>query len=150
MSTPIDRYDRAAPPRSLHHPLHAFLIAASVPLFLGALLSDIAYAYSYQLQWLNFASWLIAGGLVFGAIALVWALVGLFGARRDGAPALFIVLLVTWIVGFIDALIHARDAWAVMPTAPWLSAITFLLASIATWLVFARLRDTRVLVGGVA
>lgn len=150
MSTTIDRHDRTLPPRGLHHPLHAFLIAATVPLFLGALLSDIAYAYSYQLQWLNFASWLIAGGLVFGAIALVWSVVNVFGARRDGALPLVVVLLVTWVVGFVDALIHARDAWAVMPAAPWLSIIAFLLASIATWLVFARLRDTGVLVGGVA
>src|SRR3546814_5562368 len=40
-------------------PMHAILLAGTVPLFLGAMLSDIAYASSYQVQWTNFASWLI-------------------------------------------------------------------------------------------
>lgn len=68
-------------PRRLH-PLHAFLLAGAVPLFLGAMLSDIAYTSSYQIQWINFASWLIAGGLVFGACALLWAIIDLFRADR--------------------------------------------------------------------
>src|SRR4051812_21981676 len=59
--------------RSLH-PLHAFLLAASVPLFLGALLSDLTYFSSHEVQWKNFASWLIIGGLIFGGFALLWAL----------------------------------------------------------------------------
>src|SRR3546814_2173755 len=37
-------------------PMHAILLAGTVPLFLGAMLSDIAYASSYQVQWTNFAS----------------------------------------------------------------------------------------------
>ena len=41
------------------HPLHAILLAGTVPLFLGVLLSDIAYASSYEVQWKNFASWLM-------------------------------------------------------------------------------------------
>ena len=36
-------------------PLHATLLAGTVPLFLGALLSDIAYTQTYQIQWANFA-----------------------------------------------------------------------------------------------
>ena len=47
-------------------PLHATLLAGSVPLFLGALLSDVAYYQTYQIQWSNFASWLIAGAELFG------------------------------------------------------------------------------------
>ena len=33
------------------HPLRAFLLAGSVPLFLGVLLSDIAYANSDRMHW---------------------------------------------------------------------------------------------------
>ena len=58
------------------HPLHAMLLAGVFPPFLGALLSDIAYANSHQIQWQNFASWLIVGGLVFCAITLVFAIAG--------------------------------------------------------------------------
>ncbi|MDH5823642.1 hypothetical protein QFW77_11650 [Luteimonas sp. RD2P54] len=124
------------------HPLQAFLLAGATPLFLGALLSDIAYASSYHIQWANFASWLIAGGLVLGAGALVWALVDLFrGDRRSGRPLIYAgLLLLTWILGFYDALVHARDAWAAMPTGLVLSALVTVLAAAATWLGFSRLR----------
>ena len=150
MSTTFDHHDRVPLARCAHHPLYVFLIAAAVPLFLGALLSDIAYAYSYQVQWLNFASWLIAGGLVFGAVALVWASINLFSGQRAGALPIFFILLATWVGGFINALIHARDAWAAMPAALVLSVIVLVLASIAAWMVFARVRDGGVVAGGVA
>jgi len=98
------------------HPLHAVLLAGTIPLFLGALLSDIAYDKTFELQWTNFAQWLIAGGLVFAAIALVCALVRVVRpARRTGrAVAYFLVLLATCVLAFIDSLVHARDAWATM------------------------------------
>ena len=60
--------DRTRP--KLLHPVHAILLASTLPLFLGALLSDWAYSSSYQIQWLNFASWLIAGALVLCGLAL--------------------------------------------------------------------------------
>jgi hypothetical protein len=36
--------------------------------------------------------------------------------------------------------VHARDAWAVMPTGMLLSALAALLAIASAWLAFARLR----------
>lgn len=126
------------------HPLHAVLLASTVPLFLGTLLSDLAYSLSYQVQWTNFASWLIVGGLVFGGFALLWALIELFraGARRRGRPLLYaLVLLAMWGLGFINALIHSKDAWASMPAGLILSAIVALLAIAATWIGHS---DTRV------
>jgi uncharacterized membrane protein len=124
------------------HPVHAVLLAGTVPLFLGAMFSDIAYASSYQVQWTNFASWLIAGGLVFAGFALLWALIELLRAdRREGRPLLgFALLLATWVLGFINALIHAKDAWASMPDGLVLSVIVAVLAIAATWVGFARLR----------
>jgi uncharacterized membrane protein len=124
------------------HPLHAVLLAATIPLFLGAVLSDLAYSSSYQVQWSNFASWLIAGGLVFAGFALLWALVDLRGAHRRGGRSLVYVLLLlaTWVLGFINALVHARDAWATMPTGLTLSVIVAVLACVATWLGFSSLR----------
>ena len=129
-------------PRGLH-PLHAFLVGASVPLFLGALLSDYAYSVSYEIQWKNFASWLLVGALAFAAIALLWAFVDLFRAARRGVRrlALFLLLLAAWILGFVDVLVHAKDAWASMPEALILSAIVSLLAIAAAWLGFSSLRS---------
>jgi uncharacterized membrane protein len=133
--------DRTRP--RLLHPVHAILLASTLPLFLGALLSDWAYSSSYQIQWLNFASWLIVGALVLGGLALAWAAIDLFRAdvRWDRRTALGpIILLATWVLGFINALVHAKDAWATMPAGLILSLIVFVLALVATWLGFSTLR----------
>lgn len=128
-------------PRAVH-PFHAVLLAGTVPLFLAALLSDIAYSRSYQVQWLNFSSWLIAGGLLLGGFVLVFALVDLARTRWRGGSALVHagLVLVAWVLGFINALVHARDAWATMPTGLVLSAIVAVLFVVATWLAFSGLR----------
>jgi uncharacterized membrane protein len=118
------------------------LLAGMLPLFLGALFSDIAYAQSYQNQWKNFASWLIPGALVFGGFALLWAIIDLLRADRRGEPAVpyALVLLTTWVLGFVNAFIHAKDAWASMPAGLILSIIVAALAMAAIWLGFSTLR----------
>ncbi len=109
-------------------------------MFLGALLSDWAYAESYQIQWTNFASWLIAGGLVFTALALLWALIDALRADTRGHRKWlgFGLTLATFVVGFFNALVHAKDAWAAMPAGLILSAIVLLLAIAADWAAFSR------------
>ncbi|MBT2297586.1 DUF2231 domain-containing protein [Pseudomonas fluorescens] len=116
-------------------PLHAILLAGTVPLFLGALLSDIAYYKTYQIQWSNFASWLIAGGLVLAGLALLFALVNLLRADRKAGRAVMypVLLLVTWVLGLVNAFEHAKDAWAVMPMGLVLSVIVTLLACVTAW-----------------
>lgn len=106
------------------------------------MLSDIAYSASYRIQWTNFASWLIAGGLVFGAFAVLFAVIDLFRADRRGwRPLVYTVLLLaTWVLGFVNALIHAKDAWATMPAGLVLSVIVVVLACAATWWGFSSLR----------
>ena len=123
------------------NPFHAVFLAGTLPPFLGALLSDITYANSYNIQWQNFASWLIVGGLVFCGITLACAIVGLFRGPRDGRGILYALLvLATFVVGFFNALVHAKDAWAMMPEGLVLSAIVLLLALVVTWVGFAGYR----------
>lgn len=127
------------------HPVHAVLLASIVPLFLGALLSDWAYYRSYQLQWSNFAAWLIAGALVFAGAALAWTVIDFFRADvgRGRRNALYLVaLLTTFVLGFINALVHAKDAWAVMPLGLVLSVFVFLLALATVWLGFSGQRGS--------
>ncbi len=131
------------PTRRIIHPVHAVLLASSLPLFLGALLSDWAYSSTYQVQWLNFASWLIVGALIFAGAALLWAAIDFFRAdvARDRARALpILVLLTTFVFAFINALVHAKDGWATMPAGLILSVLVFVLALITTWLGFSTLR----------
>lgn len=126
------------------HPVHAAVLGGVLPLFLGALLADYAYWNTYEIQWSNFASWLLVGAMVMTTLALVCGLAGRLRGSRNGVY--LIVLALTWIVGFVNSLHHARDAWAIMPAALMWSVIVTVLALIATWLGFA---SVRVRVGGV-
>lgn len=131
--------------RRVLHPVHAILLASILPLLLGALLSDWAYYRSYQVQWTNFASWLNAGALVFAGTALLWAVIDFFRAdvTRGRHDVLYlIVLLTTFVLGFINALVHAKDAWAVMPAGFVLSILVFLLALASVWLGFSGQRGS--------
>lgn len=134
MTTAVDR-TRGMP----LHPVHAVLLAGSLPLFLGALLSDWAYGASYEVQWTNFASWLLTGALVFSGLALLWSLIDLLRAdRRRGRRILtFLLLLATWGLGFINALVHAKDVWAMMPEGLILSVLVTALAIAAIWSGFS-------------
>jgi uncharacterized membrane protein len=109
--------------------MHAVIATSSLPLFLGALLSDWAYSRSFQPQWINFSSWLIAGALVLAGLALLWALVDVL--RRRGGAVYLLLLLATFVLGFINALVHARDAAATMPTGLMLSAVVLVLVAVA-------------------
>jgi uncharacterized membrane protein len=50
------------------------------------------------------------------------------------------VMLATFILGFIDALVHAKDAYATMPAGLWLSFLVTMLAFAASWIGFSGLR----------
>ena len=106
---------------------------------LGALLSDWAYSSTYQVQWINFASWLIAGarcspvprsdlGVIDASLrsarTAAWLLVGLLFAA-------------TFILGFVNALVHATDAWAAMPIGLILSVIVGAACARAVWVAFS-------------
>jgi uncharacterized membrane protein len=127
--------------RSLH-PLHLFLLGGAGCFLVSGFMSDWAYYASHEIQWKNFASWLIIGGLVFGGFGLLWALMDLIRADQDRRrPVIYFLLLLTaWILGFIDELIHGKDAWASMPDALIVSGIVAVLAIAATGLGFSTIR----------
>lgn len=124
-------------------PLHAILLGGSVPLFLGALLSDIAYYNTYLIQWANFASWLLAGGLLFSGLAGLFAIANLIRARhKAGRPLVYLLLLlVTWALGLVDAFQHAKDAYAAMPAGLVMSVIVTVLIAITACLGLSNLRS---------
>ncbi|TDK33403.1 DUF2231 domain-containing protein [Luteimonas terrae] len=124
----------AQPYRPLH-PLHLLLVSSAFPLFLGGLLADIAYSRTYEIQWTNFASWLVAGAMVFAVPALIWALVSLFvPSARTGTRFVYVGLLaLTCVLGFLNSLIHAMDAWQKMPQALVWSALCVLSIGATLW-----------------
>ena len=126
--------------RPLSHPVHIVLLVSTLPLCLGALICDWAYSTTYQVQWVNFASWLIAGALVFLGAALVWTVIDALrsDAPRGRAKWVFVGLIgMTFLVGFINALVHAKEAGATMPAGLVLSVITLILAAASIWHGFA-------------
>ena len=126
------------------HPLHLLLLAGTVPLFLGVLFADIAYFNTYEVQWKNFASWLLVGGLLFGGLTTLWALIALFrvGWRVRRGVVYLLLLLAAFALGLVNAFVHAADAWASMPGGLILSAIVTALVLAATWMgIFDPARD---------
>ncbi len=115
--------------------MHAVFALSSVPLFLGALLSDWAYFSTQQIQWVNFAAWLIAGGLLMAGPALLWGAVDVLRLRanRPRRGLIYLTwLLATFVVGFVNALVHGKDGWAAMPAGLILSAAVVVLAATAS------------------
>jgi uncharacterized membrane protein len=49
-----------------------------------------------------------------------------------------------WVLGFVNALVHAKDAWATMPASLWLSVIVTVLALAASWIGYSRLHAAAV------
>jgi len=115
------------------------LLGGAVSFLVGGFLSDWAYFSTHEIQWKNFAGWLILGGLVFGGFAMLWAVVDLFrgGEGRGRRLIALVLLLAAWILGIVDELVHAKDAWASMPDALILSAVVAVLAIAATVVGFS-------------
>jgi uncharacterized membrane protein len=116
------------------HPLNAILLAFPVAMFTSAVASDAAFLTTAETQWSNFSAWLIAGGLVFGAPVVLWSFVTTF--RASVRPLFYpLALVVMWIVGLINELLHSRDAWlSVTETGLALSIIAALLALVSAWI----------------
>ncbi|WP_284734824.1 DUF2231 domain-containing protein [Sphingosinicella terrae] len=122
------------------HPLHAMLLGFPLALFAGAWLADLAYWSSYEIQWANFAAWLNAFGMIFATLVLLWSLAGFVRGPRRGRRAVYLLLvLAMWVLGLVAGLVHARDAWGIMPLGLWLSAIVALLALAAAWIGYSGL-----------
>ena len=122
-------------PTFMDNPMHAIFVLSSVPLFLGAFLSDWAYFSSHEIQWVNFAAWLIAGGLLIAGSALLWGAVDVLrsSVNRHRPSLIYLTLLLaTFVVGFINALVHGKDGWAAMPTGLILSAVVVVLVAMAS------------------
>lgn len=110
------------------------LLGAANAFMVSGFLSDWAYLGSTEIQWKNFAGWLLIGGLVFTSFALLWTLVDLARLPLGRRPRLvaFVLLLAAFVLGIVDELVHAKDAWASMPEALILSGVVAVLAIAAT------------------
>lgn len=121
------------------HPIHNVFAPFPLVCFTLALITDIAFWRTSNLMWQNFSSWLLLGGLVFGAIAiLVGVLELVFRARvrvRGAGWAYAFGYLIILCLALINSLVHAGDGWtAVVPNGLILSVATVLLMFLTFWL----------------
>lgn len=95
--------------------------------FAAALITDIAYTQTFDISWKNFSDWLLAGGMVVGALA---AIVGLADLARRSVRANRLIwpyaafYAIAMILGLFDNFVHSRDAYGAMPAGLVLSALT--------------------------
>jgi len=121
------------------HPISPILLPVPIVCFVGALITDFLYDQSGgNLIWVNFSSWLLAAGLLFGGIVIVLMLIDLIRMpqlRSGDGWAGFALLVAAWIVELINSFVHARDGWtAVVPLGLILSVIGALQILIFGWL----------------
>lgn len=126
------------------YPLHSILLAFAMASFGWAMIFDITYVNTAEIQWSNFASWLIAGGELFGGLVLAWALATAVLGRRSGAALwrwIYLgVVALMWVLGLFNAFHHSHDGWAsVGATGVTLSILCTLLALIAGWILHSGL-----------
>lgn len=120
-------------------PLHAMIVPFPIASFVGAMITDIIYAQTAEIQWANFSAWLLAFGCFMGGIAALGGLIDYFGNAKAARPAIGlwhgIINIFVLLLGLLNSFVHARDGWtSVVPTGLTLSVITVLLLTVSGFL----------------
>jgi uncharacterized membrane protein len=114
--------------------------------FVAAMIFDIIYSETAVMLWDKGAAWLIVLGMLFAVpprlvnLTQVWVTSRLTATRTDKLD--FWLNLFAIVVAIVNAFVHSRDAYAVVPTGLWLSVITVILLSIGN-IVIAVARAAR-------
>jgi uncharacterized membrane protein len=116
--------------------------------FMAALIFDVLYVRTADLLWDKSAAWLIAIGLVFAVIPRLINLVRVWITFRRASLVTdrldFWLNLLAIVAAIVNAFVHSRDAYGVVPEGVLLSALTVILLSIGNVLVSVR----RTVIGG--
>lgn len=126
-------------------PWHPLVLGLPLACFGAALLTDIAYAQTFDVGWKNFSDWLLAGGMLLGALAAIVGIVDLARSSVRGHRLIWpyaIAYAVAMVLGLFDNLVHSRDAYGVMPAGLVLSLLTVLALAVAAVLGILLLRGT--------
>ncbi|MGY3228815.1 putative membrane protein [Luteibacter sp. HA06] len=134
---------RPAPRRSVvANAIYGVLNPIPFGFFVAALIFDVIYAKTGEMLWMKGAAWLIAIGLVFAIIPRLVNLVQVWITSRRSTVAAerldFWLNLLAIIVAVVNAFVHSRDAYSVIPAGAWLSALTVLLLAVAHIVIAVR------------
>jgi uncharacterized membrane protein len=107
--------------------------------FVAALIFDIIYSKTAVMLWDKGAAWLIVFGLLFAVVPRLVNLTQVWVTSRGTATRTdkldFWLNLFAIVVAIVNAFVHSRDAYAVVPTGLWLSSCTVILLSIGNIVV---------------
>jgi uncharacterized membrane protein len=107
--------------------------------FVAALIFDIIYSKTAVMLWDKGAAWLIVFGLLFAVLPRLLNLTQVWVTSRRNATRTdkldFWLNLFAIILAIVNAFVHSRDAYAVVPTGLWLSVCTVILLSIGNVMV---------------
>jgi uncharacterized membrane protein len=107
--------------------------------FVAALIFDIIYSNTAVMLWDKGAAWLIVFGLLFAVVPRLVNLTQVWVTSRRSATRTdkldFWLNLFAVVVAIVNAFVHSRDAYAVVPTGLWLSVCTVILLSIGNIIV---------------
>lgn len=122
--------ERHAPRFSIVSALFDLLDPIPFGFFVGTLIFDVIYAKTANVLWLKSAAWLVSIGLVF---AIIPQLINLWRVwfqknrvRTTGHTVNFWLNVAGIVAALVNAFVHSRDAYAVIPDAVWLSVATVL------------------------
>ena len=126
---------QAAPHRSIvASAVYGLLDPIPFGCFVAALVFDILYVRTAGVLWNKGAAWLIVFGLLFAVIPRLVNLVRIWITSRHTALRAekldFWCNVLAVVTATLNAFVHSRDAYAVVPAGVWLSACTVILLSI--------------------
>ena len=102
--------------------------------FVAALIFDVIYSKTAVMLWDKGAAWLIVFGLLFAVVPRLVNLMQVWITSRRTATRTdkldFWLNLFAIVVAIVNAFVHSRDAYAVVPAGLWLSVCTVILLSI--------------------
>jgi uncharacterized membrane protein len=121
----------ARPPSLCHPPL----IGAGATLLIGALVTDILYSQTADMQWANFSVWLITAGLILALLAGLALLLDLALGRAGPVSWVHLAALAgAALLSLLNVFVHSRDAWtSVVPQGLMLSVVVAVCLLLIGW-----------------
>jgi uncharacterized membrane protein len=118
--------------------IHQMLVPFSVAYFTAALVTDLAYWRTAEVTWERFSVWLITGGLIMAALAVLAAVIDLVSGRHSLAWSRAFTYALVIVLSLFNVFVHSRDGYtAVVPAGLTLSAfvviIQLLFMSSGSW-----------------